>query len=104
MKLLIMTLTILLAASVYTLQVTETQATSVNIHVLVFEDYDGNIIEKAHFAQGSDLTDYELPEVPERLGYVFVGWSGEIPSEMPDADVYFVAIYMQEELKIRATM
>jgi hypothetical protein len=104
MKLLIMTLTILLAASVYFLQVTETQATSINIHVLVFEGHDGSIVEKAYFAHGADLSEYELPEAPERQGYVFVSWSGELPKEMPDADLYFVAVYMQQELKIRATM
>ena len=32
-----------------------------------------------------------LPEPPEKVGYTFIGWDAEVPSVMPDNDLYFTA-------------
>ena len=45
-----------------------------NIIKLIFVDYDGNIIETKDIKEGSNFT---LPEVTKKEGYVFAGWNVE---------------------------
>ena len=50
---------------------------------------DGEEFSSIDVAVGSEI---EVPEAPERLGYVFDGW-GEIPSTMPAEDLEFHGSY-----------
>jgi len=100
MKSITMVLTVLLVASVYTLLLSEANATTLAIHEIAYEDHNGNTIHTDHYVAGADLSDYEAPEAPLRPGYVFISWSYELPNEMPDADIIISAIYMQVEVRI----
>ena len=42
-----------------------------NINKLIFVDYEGNVVETKDVREGSI---FDLPEAPEKEGYVFVGW------------------------------
>ena len=100
MKYIIITLTMLLAAMTFVLEVSKTHATSVDIQKVSFEDHLGNVIYSEHVVAGADLSDLKLPEAPDRPGYIFVGWSGELPHEMPHADLVYIAIYMEQSLSL----
>ncbi len=49
------------------------------------ETYEYNFVE-----EGSAI---ETPEAPERPGYVFVGWTPEVPETMPSNSLSFTAVY-----------
>lgn len=100
MRYVIMTLVMLLAAMTFVLEVSKTHATSVNIQEISFEDHMGNVVYSEHIAAGAKLNDFDLPEAPERAGYLFVGWSGELPETMPYADLVYVAVYMEQSLSL----
>ncbi len=100
MKYIIMTLTMLLAAMTFVLEVSKTHATTVDIQEISFEDHLGNVVYSEHLAAGANLSDFVLPEGPERPGYLFVGWSGELPDEMPNADLIYVAVYIEQTLSL----
>lgn len=100
MKYIIMTLTMLLAAMTFVLEVSKTHAITVDIQKISFEDHMGNVVYSEHFAAGADLSEFVLPDAPERPGYIFVGWSGELPEEMPHADLVYVAIYVEHTLSL----
>jgi len=100
MKTILMLLTILLVASVYTLMISEAKATTVEIHDIIYEDHNGNTIHTDYYVTGADLSDYEVPEAPVREGYLFMGWSYELPNEMPDADIIIHANYMLIEIRV----
>lgn len=104
MKSFIMVLTILLVASVYMLLISEAKATTLQIHEIIYQDQNGNVVQHDYFATGADLTDYISPIPPARNGYVFIGWSYILPNEMPDADLIIVANYMRIEVKIITTI
>lgn len=100
MKYMIMALTVMLAAMLFVLEVTKTQAMTVDIYEITCEDHQGNAIHSEYFAAGADLKSFEFPEAPVRNGYVFVGWSAELPETMPEANLVFVPIYMQQQLSL----
>ncbi len=95
MRAIIIALTFLMISAVYMLEVSMAQAHSLTIHEITYVDQDNQVIHKDYFATGADLSDYDLPEAPERAGYVFVGWSFEVPKHMPDADLIVHAQYIQ---------
>jgi hypothetical protein len=103
MKLTIMVLTILLAAAFYTLEASKAHATTIEIQSIVFEDSEGNVYQKSYMAAGADLSNFELPEGPEKEGYQFVGWSAELPEVMPYAHLIFEPIYVRN-LTLTITM
>lgn len=51
---------------------------------------DGETIDYYFVEEGSTI---EAPEAPEKAGYVFVGWSPEIPDVMPAQSLAFTAVY-----------
>ena len=104
MKYIIMALTVMLAAMFFVLEVSKAQATAVEIHQVMFEDHNGNVISSEYVAFGASLDHIELPEAPERLGYIFVGWSASLPESMPQADLVFTPIYVQQQLSVNVTM
>ncbi len=103
MKYLIIILTVLLAASLYTLEVSKAYATNIEIYEIIFEDHDGSVIHREYMAAGADLSDFSLPVVESRSGYLFMGWSATLPEFMPNANLVIVAEYMRAELRITAT-
>lgn len=103
MKYMIIILTVLLAASLYILEVSKAYATSIEIYEIVFEDHDGQVIYREYVAAGADLSNFTLPEVQNRNGYVFMGWSIELPEVMPNYSIVIVAEYMRVELRVTAT-
>lgn len=100
MKYMIMALTVMLAAMLFVLEVTKTHALAVNIYEITCEDHQGNVIYSEYFAAGADLESFEFPDAPVRNGYVFVGWSAVLPETMPEANLIFVPIYMQQQLSL----
>lgn len=104
MKYIIMALTVMLAASLFLLEVSKTQATSIEIKEITFEDASGNVVHQEHIAAGASLEGYLLPEAPVRDGYVFVGWSGELPEFMPNADLVYVAVYLEQVLSLNVSV
>ena len=98
MKLMIMALLIMLASMIFILEVSMTNAASVDLNKVMFEDYRGNVIQSDYVAVGASLEDLELPNAPDREGYVFISWSAELPEVMPNADLVFTPIYMQQNL------
>ena len=80
--------------------ISEAKATTLEIHEIVYEDHNGNAVHTDYYVTGADLSDYEAPEAPQRQGYVFIGWSYELPNEMPDADIIISASYMQVEVRV----
>jgi len=103
MKYIIIILTVLLAASFYTLEVSKAYATNIEISQIIFEDHDGQVIYKEYVAAGANLSDFSLPTVENRSGYVFMGWSIELPEVMPNYNMIIVAQYMRSELRVTAT-
>ncbi|MDO9628777.1 MAG: hypothetical protein Q7I99_02650 [Acholeplasmataceae bacterium] len=103
MKYLIIILTVLLAASLYTLEVSKAYATHIEIYEIIFEDHDGKIIYREYVAAGADLSNFILPEVESKSGYLFMSWSAELPEEMPYWNLVIVAQYMRSELRVTAT-
>lgn len=103
MKYLIIILTVMLAASLYILEVSKAYATNIEIYEIIFEDHDGEVIYREYVAAGADLSNFLLPEVENRSGYVFMGWSFELPEVMPDADLVIVAEYLRAEMRVTAT-
>ena len=95
MRALITGLTFLMIASVYMLEVSMTQAQALAIHQITYVDENDQVVHRDYYAAGTDLSDYQLPEAPERMGYVFVGWSFEIPDKMPNADLIVHAQYVK---------
>lgn len=104
MKNLILVLAVLLVASIYTLLISEAQATTLEIHEIIYEDHNGIVVHQDYFATGANLTEYIYPVAPAREGYLFIGWSYTLPDEMPDADIIIVANYLQTEVKIITTV
>ena len=103
MKYIIILLTVLLAASLYILEVSKAYATDIEIYQIIFEDHDGKVIYREHVAAGADLSDFMLPEVQSRSGYLFMSWSAELPKTMPNYNIVIVAQYMKAELRVTAT-
>jgi tRNA A37 threonylcarbamoyladenosine biosynthesis protein TsaE len=104
MKTIMMVLTLCLVASMYTLLISEAQATTLEIHEVTYEDHNGNKIHTDHYITGADISDVEAPEAPVRQGYLFIGWSYELPTEMPDADIVIHANYMLVEVRVTNTI
>ncbi|MDY0075101.1 MAG: hypothetical protein WC992_01185 [Acholeplasmataceae bacterium] len=104
MKYVIMALTVMLAAMIFILEVSKAQATFIQIHQIVIEDHEGNVIYSEYFAEGADLKAFSLPEAPIRPGYTFIGWSADLPEEMPEHSIVIVPTYIQHILSLDITL
>ncbi len=103
MKSIIMLLTLLLVGMMYTLQISQTQATSIHIHEISFADSEGQVIHSESFVEGANLLDIDLPEAPEKEGFVFVNWSYDLSLGMPDFDIVVYPEYMHSEYLVVTT-
>ena len=97
MKTIIMILTLLLVGMMYTLQISQTQATSLHLHEITFAESDGQVLYSEFFVEGAKLINVEFPSAPEKEGYVFVGWSYDLALGMPDYNLIVYPQYMHVE-------
>lgn len=51
---------------------------------------DGKLYYRSFVREGSAI---EILEAPEKAGYVFAGWTPEVPETMPSNDLTFTAVY-----------
>lgn len=61
---------------------------------------DGKVYKSYNLASGAKIT---KPEDPKKDGYVFVGWSPEVPEKMPKNDVTFEAVWSEYNTDIPDT-
>lgn len=73
---------------------------NVNKTYTVTYKVDGEIYKSYNIAAGSDIT---VPAEPEKEGYDFVGWTPDIPDEMPKKDLTFEAVWSKRENDIPDT-
>ncbi|XFA98876.1 InlB B-repeat-containing protein [Candidatus Izemoplasma sp. B36] len=66
---------------------------NVNIHVLEFVDYNGDLIQSNNYGYGTNLNIVNTPSDPTRVGYTFTGWDTLVPETMPDNDITITAEY-----------
>lgn len=69
-----------------------------NSHELTIMYDQDSLIRKTTKAYDDTIT---APADPERKGYSFIGWKEEIPSNMPDHDVYSVAQFSINQYEVR---
>ncbi|QMS85284.1 serine hydrolase [Candidatus Xianfuyuplasma coldseepsis] len=60
---------------------------------LEFQDHDGTVLSSQLVEYGTDLTLFNLPDIPEREGYSTVGWNGTLPDIMPANSIIMTAQY-----------
>ena len=101
MKKVIVILAVILSAMLFTLEVSKLQANSVELKMLEFVTHDQDVVFRDYFEPGTDLTELNIPDAPIKDGYIFVGWSVEIPEEMPNYHVRIEAQYMQSEVVVQ---
>ncbi len=51
---------------------------------------DGSVHEKYTVTYGAEVP---VPDAPEKEGFIFVGWTPEIPDSMPVNDLIFIAVF-----------
>ncbi len=69
-------------------------------YTLLFEDYDGTILQSTNYLYGTDISLHVLPLAPSRDGYTFIGWSESVPSTMPGNNIVIVAEYSLNQYTI----
>ncbi|MCD4826321.1 MAG: InlB B-repeat-containing protein [Acholeplasmataceae bacterium] len=104
MKKAIVILAVLLSAMMFTLEVSKVQANPIKLNRIEFVDSDMEVVYAHYFEVGSDLSDVVLPDAPEKEGYTFVGWSIELPDEMPDYNMVIHAQYMVTQVVVHKTI
>lgn len=100
MKKIIVILVVLLSAMLFLLEVSKVYAQSTELKRLEFVVLDEEVIFVEYIASGSKLTHLEVPEAPEKDGYIFVGWNIELPENMPDHNLRIVAQYLSSSVLI----
>jgi hypothetical protein len=94
MKSIIFALTFLLFASFFALEVAKVQAEPICVYSITFEDMNGNVVSKVRFVEGANLSNLEMPTAPNLDGYIFIGWSEELPKNMPGYSIIIEAVYV----------
>lgn len=51
---------------------------------------DGSVYEKYTVTYGAEVS---VPDVPEKEGFIFMGWTPDIPETMPANDLTFIAVF-----------
>ncbi len=100
MKKTIVILLVLLSAMLFTLEVSKMHANTIELKRLEFVTTEGVVVYRDYFETGANLSDLEIPDAPKKDGYIFVGWSIEIPEEMPNHHVRIFAQYMQSQVVV----
>jgi hypothetical protein len=100
MKKIIIILAVLFSAMLFTLEVSKVQANPIKLNRIEFVTYDMDVVYSNYFETGADLSNLVIPDAPEKEGYIFVGWSIEIPDRMPDYNLRIHAQYMQSQVVV----
>lgn len=104
MKKAIVILAVLLSAMMFTLEVSKVQANSIKLNRLEFVVSETDVVYAHYFESGADLSGVELPEAPEKDGYIFVGWSIDLPDQMPNNNIVIHAQYMITQVVVYKTI
>ena len=104
MKKTIVILAVLLSAMLFTLEVTKIQANPIQSNKLEYVTPDMDIVYSGYFEAGSSLSDIQIPDAPDKEGFIFVGWSIEKPEKMPDYNMRIEAQYMKNQVIINNTL
>lgn len=72
---------------------------TINKHLVVFEDGDGNEIYRDSLVYGDPMPDVDAPE---KEGYTFDGWDPELPNTVPDNDLYIKPTYSEDSIIIKS--
>lgn len=91
---------VLLSATMFILEVSKMHANTIELKALEFVTPDQDVVYRDYFEVGADLSSLEIPDAPEKDGYVFVGWAVETPDVMPDHHVRIIAQYMQSQVVV----
>ncbi|MBQ8762483.1 MAG: InlB B-repeat-containing protein [Clostridia bacterium] len=71
--------------------------------------YNRNSYSVTYYSDGQEVDAFEnvlygaeipVSDIPQKYGFIFVGWSPEIPACMPDSDIEFHAVWEAESYKI----
>ena len=95
MKKTIIILAVLLSAMLFMLEVSKVYANTIKLNKLEFVTFDQEVVYARYFEPGTSLQDLVIPDGPEKDGYIFVGWSIEVPEFMPNSHIRIEAQYMQ---------
>ena len=88
----------------FILEVSKLQANSVELKTLEFVTTDQDVVFRDYFEVGTDLSELNIPDAPDKDGYIFVGWSADAPNTMPNYHVRIIAQYMQANASVRETI
>ncbi|XMB72289.1 InlB B-repeat-containing protein [Mycoplasmatota bacterium WC30] len=66
---------------------------SIYQYTLIYEDYDGTLLQSGSYDYEADLSGVTPPTDPSREGYTFIGWDSILPATMPANDVVITATY-----------
>lgn len=72
---------------------------TINKHLVVFEDGDGNEIYRDSLVYGDPMPDVDAPK---KEGYTFDGWDPELPNTVPDNDLYIKPTYSEDSIIIKS--
>lgn len=104
MKKAIVILAVLLSAMMFTLEVTKVQANSIQLNKLEFVTPDQEVVYSRYFEVGANLSELDIPDAPDKEGYIFVGWSIEKPETMPNYHMRIEAQYMKNQVVVHKTI
>jgi len=65
---------------------------SLNYHDVLYLDADGEEYDSFVVGYGENVP---VPSDPSKQGYVFVGWTPEVPATMPDSDLVFTPVFRE---------
>jgi tRNA A37 threonylcarbamoyladenosine biosynthesis protein TsaE len=100
MKKTIIILAVLLSAMMFILEVSKMQAQTIELKALEFVTHDQDVVFRDYFEPGADLSELNIPDAPQKDGFIFVGWSIEIPDVMPNHHLRIEAQYMQSQVVV----
>lgn len=100
MKKTIIILAVLLSAMLFMLEVSKVYANTIKLNKLEFVTFDQEVVYARYFEPGTSLQDFVIPDGPEKDGYIFVGWSIEVPEFMPNSHIRIEAQYMQSTIVV----
>ncbi len=72
---------------------------TINKHLVVFEDGDGNEIYRDSLVYGDPMPNVDAPE---KEGYSFDGWDPELPETVPDNDLYIKPTWSEDSIIIKS--
>lgn len=71
------------------------------LYTVTFLNWNGETIGEVTGVEGSSVS---APDVPDRTGYRFTDWNGEVPETMPGEDVTLTALYSPITYRIEYTL